>query len=325
MKAIVLTGYGSPEALELRDVQAREPGPEEVLIRVHAASVNDWDWCLCRGKPFYVRLLCGLTRPKVPIPGVDVAGVVVRAGSEVQRWKPGDRVFGDLSAGKFGAFAEFACARHDALAEAPAALSFQEAAALPHAATLALQSLRDVAQLQPGERLLVNGAGGGVGTLAVQLARHVGVTHVTGVDHEDKHERMRAIGYTRVVDYRTCDFTRMGERYDVVLDVRTDRPVRSYVRALRPGGRYVTVGGHTGKLFRVAVLGPLVGRFVGRRLGVLSLEPNRGLGHIRALCDEGHLRPVVDRVFPLDEVPQAIRRFGEGLHTGKIVVGIGDA
>lgn len=324
MKAILLTRYGSPADLEVRDVPRPEPGPEEVLIQVRAASVNDWDWGLVRGKPFYIRLFCGLRKPRIQIPGVDVAGVVVSVGAQVREWQPGDRVFGDLSESGFGAFAEYVCARQDAIARAPSTLSFEQAAALPHAAALARQGLCDVARLRPDDRLLVNGAGGGVGTLAVQMARDLGVTGITGVDAASKHECMRAIGYDEVVDYRECDFTRSGERYSVILDTRTNRPAHAYARALRPGGRYVTVGGRTDKLLRVALLGLLIGRISGKQLRVLALKANKDLAHIRELCEEGRLEPVVDQVCALEEVPRAIRRFGGGEHLGKIVMSVGE-
>ncbi len=324
MKAIVLKRYGEPEDLAHEDVPAPEPGPSEVLVRVHAAAINDWDWSLCRGTPFLIRALCGVTRPKVRIPGADVAGIVESVGSEVDRWRPGDRVFGDLSESGFGSFAELVAAPADALREAPPSLTMVEAAAFPHAAALALQGLRDLGRLRPNDRVLVNGAGGGVGTLAVQIARHLGVTDITGVDHGDKHRALLTAGFSRMIDYRNTDFTREGERYDLILDVRTDRSLLAYPRALRPEGRYVTVGGHTDKLMQIGLLGRMY-RSAGRRLSLLALKPNRGLDEIRELCESNHVRPVVDRVFPLGEAPNAIRRFGDGLHTGKVVLSMEDS
>lgn len=320
MKAVVLPRYGSPRELELREVPRPEPGEGQVQLQVAATSVNDWDWCLVRGRPFYIRLLCGLRTPRVRIPGVDVAGVVSSVGAGVRSWSPGDRVFGDLSESGFGAFAEYVCVDQAGVARAPANATFVEAAALPHAATLALQALRRVAGLRSTDRLLVNGAGGGMGVLAVQIARHLGVAHVTGVDHGDKLESLRALGYDEVADYRTCDFTRTGERYDVILDAKTNRPPTAYARALRPGGRYVTVGGETGHLLCNGLLGPLLGRLRNRRFRVLGLKPNQDLDWIRELCEGGGLSPVVDRVFPLAQVAEALQRFGDGLHTGKVVV-----
>ena len=315
----MLRRYGGPEDLELQDLPRPEPGPGEVAIRVMCAAVNDWDWGLTRGRPFYIRLLCGLTKPKVRVPGVDIAGEVVAVGADVQRWEPGDRVFGDLSEAGFGGFAEYVCTREDAVAEAPRSMSWAQAAALPHASVLALQSLVDVANVGPGCRLLVNGAGGGVGTLAVQMARQLGAEHVAGVDHGDKLELLRSVGYDQVHDYRTYDFTRSEERYDVVLDTKTLHGPRALERALAPDGRYVTVGGETGKLLRVAVRG----RFAKGRFHVLALKTNRGLDRVREWCDAGELVPALDGVVPLEEAGPAIRRFGEGRHRGKIVLAVG--
>jgi len=322
MKAAVLSRYGSPRDLELQDIPRPEPNRGEVQIRIAASSINDWDWGLVRGKPFYVRLLCGLRTPRIRIPGVDVAGTVTSVGAEVERWKPGDRVFGDLSECGLGAFAEYVCVNQDVPTRAPSKLTLTEAAALPHAATLALQSLRDVAGLGPGARLLVNGAGGGMGSVAARLARSLGAAHVTGVDHADKHAGMRAAGYDEVIDYRTEDFTRSAERYDVILDAKTTRAPSAFGRVLRPGGVYVTVGGETGKLLRTAAFGPVLGRLRNRRFRVLALKPNKDLEFIAELCDQGVLSAVVDRVFPLSEVVEALQRFGDGLQIGKIVVQI---
>lgn len=323
MKAVVLRAYGSPDDLRVEDVDPPAPAAGEVLVRVHAASVNDWDWALVRGSPPYIRLLAGLRRPRVAIPGVDVAGTVAAVGAGAERFRPGDAVYGDLSESGFGAFAELVSASERALAPKPAGVSFVEAAALPHAAMLALQGLRDAGGLRPGERLLVNGAGGGVGTLAVQIARHLGVTDVTGVDSADKAAMMRSIGYARTIDYRQEDFTAGTDRYDLVLDATSDRSAFAYARVLAPGGRYVTVGGRTGSLLQVAALGRVIGRARGTRLRVLALRPNQGLDELNELVEAGAVRPVIDGPYPLDELPRALRRFGEGRHLGKIVVTTG--
>ncbi len=236
MKAIVLTRYGSPDHLELRDIPSPEPRANQVLVRVEAASVNDWDWALVRGKPFYIRLLCGLWNPRVQVPGVDVAGRVEAVGPEVRSLQIGDAVYGDLSESGFGAFAEYVCAPETALALKPENLDFVEAAAIPHAGLLALQALRDWGGLRAEHRLLITGAGGGAGTLGVQIARAIGVTDITGVDSANKAETLRRAGFERTIDYRQSDFTRLGENWDVVLDPRTDRPALDYLRALKPCG-----------------------------------------------------------------------------------------
>ena len=320
MKALVLTRYGPPEDLAFREEPRPEPGPREVQVEVRAAGVNDWDWNLVRGKPAYMRALCGLRRPRVRIPGTELAGVVRAVGASVTRWRPGDRVLGDVSEAGFGAFAETVCVDQDVLTRIPEGLGDVEAAALPHAAGLAVQGLRELGTLRPGERVLVNGAGGGVGALAARLADHLGAGHVTGIDHGDKLAGLSDVGYDATHDYRTHDFTRADERYDLVLDVRTDRSPRAYARALRPGGRYVTVGGDAGKLMRLATYGRFVGRRAAKRLRVLALKPNVGLDLALQLVTDGTLAPTIDRVFPLDEGARAIRRFGESRHTGKVVI-----
>ena len=262
MKAIVLTKYGSRDVLHFREVAAPIPEEGEVLVEVQAVAVNDWDWCLMRGTPFYIRLLCGLLKPNVKIPGVDVAGRVEAVGRNVDRFEAGDEVYGDLSACGFGGFAEFVCVNEKALALKPVSMTFIEAAAIPHAGMLAIQGLRDEGQLQPGQKLLINGAGGGVGTLGLQIAKSIGV-EVTGVDHSSKLDMMRSLGFDRVIDYTREDFTKSGRRYDLILDTKTNRSVLKYLRVLSPR---VTVGGSTGKLFQAVSLGPLIRRITNKNI-----------------------------------------------------------
>lgn len=221
MKAIVCHKYGSPDDLELEEVQEPTPRDDEVLIKVKAASVNDWDWCLVRGAPFYIRLLCGFFKPKVRIPGVDIAGQVVETGKDVSQFQPGDEVYGDLSENGFGGFAEYVCAPVGALALKPENMTYIEAAAIPHAAMLAVQGLRDLGKIQPGQKLLINGAGGGVGTLGVQIAKAIGVEHVTGVDSSNKLDMMRLVGFDHTIDYKQDDFTKNEQPYDLILDPKT--------------------------------------------------------------------------------------------------------
>ena len=218
MKAIVCTKYGSPDVLQLKEVAKPIPEDNEVLVEVHAASVNDWDWGLLRGKPFLNRLLFGLLKPKIKILGSDIAGRVEAVGRNVKQFQPGDEVFGDISGCGWGGFAEYVCARENALALKPASMTFEEAAAVPQAAVLALQGLRDKGQIQPGQKVLINGAGGGVGTFAVQIAKSFGA-EVTGVDSTRKLDMVRSIGADHVIDYTQEDFTQSGQRYDLILDV----------------------------------------------------------------------------------------------------------
>ena len=321
MKAIVLTEYGSSDVLQLTEVATPIPKDDEALIKVHASSVNDWDWSLMRGKPFYIRLLCGLFKPKVRIPGVDVAGQVEAVGQNVKKFQPGDEVYGDLSACGFGGFAEYVCAPENSLALKPAAMTFVEAAAIPHAAMLAMQGLIDQGRIQPGQKLLINGAGGGVGTLGVQVAKSFGV-EVTGVDKSEKLDMMLSIGFDQVIDYAKEDFTQSGKCYDLILDTKTNRSVFKYPPVLSPRGTYVTVGGSTGRLLQAALLGPLIRKITNKNISVLGLIPNKDLHYFNELFEAGKVKPVIDGPYQLSEVPQVIQRFGEAVHLGKLVISL---
>lgn len=320
MKAATLTKYGSPHNLEIREVDKVAPGDGEVSVRVHASSVNDWDWCITKGSPFYIRLFCGLFRPKTKIPGVDISGVVEVVGSHVTKFKPGDAVYGDLSECGFGGFAEYVCVPETALSPKPAGISFADAAAIPHAATLALQGLRDVGGLQPHGKLLINGAGGGVGTIGLQIARALGVENVTGVDHKDKLEMMRAQGFDEVLDYTEVDFTSTGNTYDLILDAKTNRSPLKYLRALNPGGRYVTVGGKSFRIIQVLLLNPIIKLFSQKRVRLVALKTNQDLDFISVWLDEGKIVPVIEGPYKLCEIQAAVQRFGEGRHKGKIII-----
>jgi NADPH:quinone reductase-like Zn-dependent oxidoreductase len=251
MKAVVYTQYGQPDVLEFKDVAQPAPKDGEVLIRVYASSVNSWDWDRLRGTPLLTRLDGGLLKPRHTILGADVAGRIESTGSSVTHFLPGDEVFGDLSGCGWGGFAEYDCARESMLAVKPADLTFEEAAAVPQAAVLALQGLRKGGRIRRGRRVLINGAGGGVGTFAVQIAKALGA-EVTGVDSTAKLEMLRSLGADHVIDYTREDFTRNGKRYDLILDVVAVRSIVNYRRALRRNGTYVMVGGSTTTLLQVA-------------------------------------------------------------------------
>ncbi len=320
MKAIVLTQYGGPEALQLREVPDPQPDPNEARIAVSAVSINDWDCCLARGSPFYIRLLCGLFRPKVAIPGVDVAGRVESVGAEVIRLKPGDAVFGDLSGHGFGGFAELVCAPESAWTAMPAGMGFAEAAALPHAAALAAQGLIDCGRIQRGQTLLINGAGGGVGTIGLQIARSLGVGVVTGVDRAAKREFLRGLGFDHAIAYEQEDFTSSGRRYDLILDTKTNRSVFKYLKALNPGGTYVTVGGKSWRLIQALLFAPIIRRLMDKQIRIVALKPNKDLDHIGELFRSGQLTPSVDGPYPMESIAEAMRRFCEGKHKGKVLV-----
>ena len=319
MKAIVLTKYGPPDVLELKEVEKPTLKDDEVLIKVHAASVNDWDWCLIRGKPFFIRLLCGLLKPKIKIPGVDIAGQVEAVGRNVKKFQPGDEVYGDMSECGFGGFAEYVCAHENALALKPVSMTFVEAAAIPHAAMLAIQGLRDKGQIQPGQKLLINGAGGGVGTFGVQIAKIIGV-EMTGVDSSGKLDMMRSMGFDHVIDYTQEDFTKNEQCYDLILDTKTNRSVFDYARALCPHGIYVTVGGSMARLIQALLLGPWISRFSKKNIRIVGLKPNKDLDYMNELFEAGKVKPVIDGPYKLNEIPEAIRHFGEGNHKGKVVI-----
>lgn len=320
MKAFVLTKYGLPGDLRIEDVEKPALGDEEVLVNVKATSVNDWDWCMVRGNPFYIRLLCGLFKPRVRIPGVDIAGQVVEVGRNVNQFQPGDDVYGDLSASGFGGFAEFVCAPETALALKPKRMSYAEAAAIPHAGTLAAQGLLDSGKIRPGQKLLINGAGGGVGTLGMQIAKAMGADHITGVDSAGKLDRMRLLGFDHVIDYEQEDFTESKQQYDLILDPKTDRSIFKYLRALKPGGTYVTVGGLSGRLLQTLLLSPIIRIFYRKHVRILALQPNKDLVYINQLFEAGKIKPVIDGPWKLDNIAEAIQHFGNGKHIGKVVI-----
>jgi len=318
MKAIVFTKYGSPDVLELQEVEKPTPKDNEVLIRVHAASLNDWDWGALQGISFVNRLIFGLLHPKKQILGSDIAGQIEAVGKNVLHFKPGDEVFGDLS-GNWGGFAEYVCARENAVALKSPSMTFEEAAAIPQAALLALQGLRDKGRIQPGLKILINGAGGGVGTFALQIAKLYGV-EVTGVDSPGKLDMLRSMGAEHVIDYTQEDFTKNGHCYDLILDVKTNRSMFDYARALCPHGVYVTVGGSMARLFQALLLGPWISMTRNKKICVLGLKQNKGLAYMKELFEAGKVIPVIDGIYKLSEVPEAFRHFGEGRHKGKVVI-----
>ncbi len=322
MKAIVYSKYGPPDVLQLEEVEMPVPKDDEVLIKVHASSINDWDWCLLRGTPFINRLLYGLHKPKRQILGSDIAGRVEEVGKNVKQFKPGDEVFGDLC-GRWGCFAEYVCARENTLALKPPRMTFEQAAALPQAAVLALQGLRDKRQIQPGQKVLINGAGGGAGTFALQIAKSFGA-EVTGVDSTRKLDMMRSIGADQVIDFTQEDFTKNEQHYDLILDLMGFHSIFDYKRALCPRGIYIMVGGSSARIFQVMFLGPLISMTGSKKMGVLAHKPNKDLAFLKELFEAGKVIPVIDRRYPLNEVAEAFRYFGEGHARGKVVITLED-
>ncbi len=323
MKAIVYTAYGSPDVLALQEVEKPVPQDNEVLINVQAASMNSWDWDMLTGTPLEYRLFFGLFKSKHKILGCDVAGRVEAVGCNVTDVHPGDNVFGDLSGGSWGGFAEYVCARDNEITPKPAAMSFEQAAATPQAGTLALQGLCATKTLEPGQRVLINGAGGGVGTFAIQIAKSLGA-EVTGVDSTGKLEMIRSLGADHVIDCTQEDFTKRGRRYDRILDVRTDRSIFDYQRVLRSNGLYATVGGKTSRILQLAIGGSLISMAGNKKLRLIMHQPNKDMDTLNRLFESGAVTPVIDRCFPLEAAADAFRYYEQGRFTGKIVITRGD-
>jgi NADPH:quinone reductase-like Zn-dependent oxidoreductase len=322
MKAVVYTRYGPPDVLKLAEREQPAPADDEVLVKVHAASVNAADWRMLMARPFLARLYNGLLRPKRQVLGADVAGTVERVGKNVRRFTPGDAVFGDLMRHGWGGFAEYALAPENAFASKPAGLSFEEAAALPMAGVTALQGLRDAGGLRPGEKVLIHGASGGVGTFAVQLAKQLGA-EVTGVCSTGKVDLVRSLGADHVIDYTREDFTEGGARWDLILAANGDHAIGDYQRALRPGGRYVMAGGSSRQMFEALLLGRAIFLGSDRRMAALSVTVNpNDLSQLAELVEAGKVKPVIDRRYPLREVPEAVRYVAEGHARGKVIIDV---
>ena len=317
MKAIVYSQYGPPDVLHLTEVNKPEPRDNEVLIKVYAASVNPADWHTMRAEPFLARLANGLLKPRNPRLGADLAGQIEAVGGSVTEFRKGEEVFGSLTLGAMGSFAEYVCAHEDLLALKPARLTFEQAAAVPLAAFTALQGLRDKGWIQPGQKVLVNGASGGVGTFAVQIAKSYG-TDVTGVCSTRNLDLVRSIGADHVIDYTQEDFTQTGQQYDLIFDAVGNRSISDYRRALSPNGT-CAVAGFTSMslLFQHMFLG-------GKKIGLMETARanKRDLMLIKDLLEAGKVVPVIDRTYPLGEVPEAIRYLEQGHARGKVVISV---
>jgi NADPH:quinone reductase-like Zn-dependent oxidoreductase len=321
MKAIVRDRYGSPDVLELEEIDKPEVKDDQVLVRVRAAGVNMADVDYLRGQPYIARLGTGLPKPKSTVLGLDVAGRVEAVGGNVTQFQPGDEVFGDLTEFGFGAFAEYACASEDAFARKPPGLTFEEAAAVPQSAVMALQGLGGMGRIKPGDKVLINGAGGGVGPFAVQMAKSFGAD-VTGVDGAGKLDMVSSIGADHVVDYRREDYTTGGPRYDWILDVAGNRSIFACRRALKPKGRYVVIPGSVARLVEAIFVGPLISITGSRKMGMLMWKPFKkgDVAVLKQLIDAGEVAPVIDRTYPLSDVADALRYQEQGHARGKLVI-----
>jgi NADPH:quinone reductase-like Zn-dependent oxidoreductase len=318
MKAIVYTEYGPPDVLQLKEVEEPTPKDDEVLIKVHAASVNYADWGLLRGKPFLVRLMTGgVLKPRHKILGADIAGRIESVGRNVKQFQPGDEIFGCRD---FGTFAEYVCAGENELVLKPVSVTFEQAAAVPLAAITALQGIRDKGQIQPGQKVLISGASGGVGTFAVQLAKSFGadVTAVCSTKHLDI---ARSIGADRVIDYTREDFTKNGQHYDLIIAANGYHSISAFKRALSPKGIYVCTGGSMAQIFQGMLLGPWISMTGSKRMGNSMAKTNKNdLAFLKELLEAGKVVPVIDRRYPLSEAPEALRYLGEGHAKGKVVI-----
>ena len=322
MKAIVRHRYGSPDVLTLEEIPTPTPGDHDVLVKVQAVALNASDWEILRANPLYIRLVgFGFRQPKHTILGSDIAGRVEAVGRNVTEFQPGDEVFGDSFYCGLGGFAEYVSLPESApLVRKPSSLTFEQAAAIPQSAVIALQALRDKSTVKAGQHVLIVGAGGGAGSFAVQIARSLGAD-VTAVDRTEKLEMMQSIGAHRVVDYTREDFTATGERYDLILDIVGRRSIFDIRRALRPTGTYLAVGGSTARIAQTVVVGRLLSMIGSQSLGMLAMQPNRAdLLSITELCEAGDVRPVIDRDYPLAEAPDALRYLGAGHARGKVVL-----
>lgn len=319
MKAVVSTEYGPPEMLQIKDIAKPVPGENQVLIKVHATAINDYDWSMIRGKPYLYRLMFGLFKPKNRVPGMELAGTVESLGKNASKFHVGEAVYGDISEYGFGSFAEYICINQQALIRKPHEMTFQQAAAIPHASLLAFQGLTDIGKIESGQKILINGAGGGMGTFGLQIAK-LYHAEVTGVDSGEKLSLMKSLGFDHVIDYKKVDFTSNGQRYDLILDAKTNRAPRSYLSSLKPSGQYVSVGGSPSRLLQLLMYKWWARKFTGKGLHILALKPNKGLDLINELFNDGKINPVIDGPYSLEEIPKVIQYFGEGKHVGKVVI-----
>ncbi|MBC8059820.1 MAG: NAD(P)-dependent alcohol dehydrogenase [Clostridiaceae bacterium] len=319
MKAVIYYKYGTIEQLRIEDVDTPIPNESEIRIKIYAVSINDWDLGLLKGEPFVNRMISGVFKPSKKILGSDIAGVVDYIGSNVTKYSVGDKVYGDLS-DTWGGFAEYVCTTADKVHSMPEGMGFEEAAAIPQAAMLAVQGLIDEGMIQTGQKLLINGAGGGVGTYGIQFAKHCDM-EVTGVDIGSKLQMLKDIGYDHVIDYKKVDFTQTGNLYDIILDTKTNRPTSKYLKCLKPGGSYIIVGGDFRKLLKPLVFSKWISKLSGMRIRVVMLKTNKDLPYINDLFKAGRLKSIIDEHrFTLEETKEAMKFYESSTFHGKVVI-----
>lgn len=330
MKAIVNEIYGSPDILQIKEVPKPTPKENEVLVKVHAASINSWDWDFIKGTYFFIRLI-GPFKPKYNILGCDISGTVEAIGSKVKNLNVGDKVFGDISGDGWGGFAEYVCANEDLLAIKPNSISFEQAAALPQAGVLALQGIQNNGKLKAGQKILINGAGGGVGTFAIQIAKSIGA-EITSVDKSEKLNMLRKLGSDYVIDYEKEDFAQNGIKYDFILDVVGNRSFNVYKKSLSKNGVYGMVGGPLSLILNIALRGMLlskIGKWFGRKAGkniglVIHIPNTKDLNALIDLYEKGILAPVIHKVYQLEKSKEAFNEFSYGNFIGKIVLSVNE-
>lgn len=311
--------YGSPDDLRLIEVDIPTPKKNEVLVKIHASSINSWDWELLHATPFVNRVTFGLFRPsRVKTLGIDVAGVVEQVGANVREFRVGDKIYGDLSTCSFGGFAEYVAAPENALSLIPANVSYEQAATIPQAGLLAWQGLMK-GNIHPGMKVLINGASGGSGSFAVQIAKLYGV-EITGTCRTEKMDFVHSLGADHIIDYTKEDFTRSGRQYDLIIDAQAHYTIADYKRALNSGGSYIMHGGASSTIMQVMLLGPLVSILGNKKIGILLHKANEGLGELGELVSTGKVAPVIDKIFLLNEIVEAMKYYGAGHTKGKIVI-----
>jgi len=321
MKAIQHMKYGSPDVLELKEIEKPVPGDNEVLVKIYAASVNYNNLLFVSGKPLVGRFFTGLFQPKLKTPGNDIAGIVEAIGNDITKFKIGDEVYGDTSECGFGAFAEYVAVPENTLGLKPINLSFDEAAVIPEAGLVALQALRDRGNIEVGQKVLICGASGGIGTFAVQIAKHYGA-QVTGVCGTNNIELVRSLGAEHVIDYAQEDFTQNGELYDLILATAGYRPIFDYRKSLKPNGKFIVTGGSMSQIFQGMLLGPLISIFGKKELGSFVVTPNKDLDLLTELIEAKKVKPIIDKQYPLSQTPDALRYYSNGHTSGKVVITI---
>ena len=322
MKAAVYTQYGEiPDVLKIKEHPKPQPKANEVLVKVYNASINSWDHDLVTGLPKIYRLIFGIFKPKYTIPGIDISGSVEAVGANVSKFAIGDLVVGDISESAFGGFAEYVCAKESNLMLKPDYISSEHASTLPHAGGLAYQGLFDHRPIKKGDEILINGAGGCAGPIALQLAKMQGAT-VTVVDNASKLDKLIELGADQVIDYKKVDFTKQDKKYDLILELIGNRSLFKYKRCLKPQGVLSVSGGTISCILQTALFGPLFSNKRGKKMGILLHRPNTSLAALLQLYKDGHVKAVIDKVFPLEELPVALPRLGKGDSFGKMVIKI---